>query len=98
MSADDRAAPEPGPSGEPADMGAPDRKARDAGLILPLAGAVALMPPVAWVVVVEGAVLGVPAVVAYVFAVWAALILAARGLARRLGPRAGAPPDRRRPG
>ena len=83
MSPDERAdAPEPSP---------PDRKARDAALILPLAGAVALLPPVAWVVVVDGRILGVPVVVAYVFAVWAALILAAWRLAGRLGPRGSMP-------
>lgn len=60
------------------------RKARDAGLILPLAGCVALTPPVARVFAVDAQILGVPVVVAYVFAVWAGLILAAFLLARRL--------------
>ncbi len=78
MSPEDRA--------ELADARAPDRKARDAGLILPLAGTVALMPPAAWIMVVDADVLSVPLVVVYVFAVWAALIVAAWRLARRIAP------------
>ncbi|MEM9144750.1 MAG: hypothetical protein AAGC57_01030 [Pseudomonadota bacterium] len=62
----------------------PDRKTRDAGLILPLAGLVALMPPAGQILAVEGTLLGVPVVVLYVFLVWALLILLAYRLARRL--------------
>lgn len=60
------------------------RKARDAALILPLGGAILLMPPVAWIFARPETVLGVPLVVAYVFAVWAFLIASARLIARRL--------------
>ena len=62
------------------------RKARDAAIILPLTGAVLLLPPVAWIFAQESAVFGIPLPVAYVFAVWAGLILAARALGRRLPP------------
>ncbi|MEM1344807.1 MAG: hypothetical protein AAGI34_09540 [Pseudomonadota bacterium] len=61
------------------------RKARDAGLLLPLAGLVLLMPPVARLFAVDAWIGGVPLVVAYVFAVWAGLIAAAYLLGRRLG-------------
>lgn len=60
------------------------RKRREAALALPLLGAVALMPPVAELFAVEGLVAGVPVPVAYITAVWAALILGAALLARRL--------------
>ncbi|MEO1601539.1 MAG: hypothetical protein AAFU49_13920 [Pseudomonadota bacterium] len=61
----------------------PTRKTRDASLILPLAGMVALMPPAGQILAIDGTVFGVPVVVAYVFAVWALLILLARRLALR---------------
>jgi hypothetical protein len=60
------------------------RKARDAGLILPLLGAAALMPPVASAFAIEGRLFGVPVVLLYVFGVWALLILLAVRVARAL--------------
>lgn len=60
------------------------RKARDAGVILPVFGAVALTPPVAWIFSIDTQLFGIPLVVLYVFVVWAVLILGARGIARRI--------------
>lgn len=61
-----------------------DARMQDAALILPVAGAILLMPPVIELFTVAVNVLGAPLIVSYVFGVWAALILAAWLLARRL--------------
>ena len=61
------------------------RKLRDAAILLPLAGLVLIMPPVASVFALPARLGGVPLVVAYIFIVWAALIVAARVIGRRLG-------------
>jgi len=74
------------------DEGVARQKARDAGIVLPLAGLVLLTPPVATAAAVDGRLLGVPVAVIYVFGVWAALILGARLLARRLVVDQPAPP------
>ena len=60
------------------------QKARDAGLVLPLAGAVLLTPPVATAIARDAPLFGVPVPVLHVFGVWAGLILAAWLLSRRL--------------
>lgn len=60
------------------------RKARDRALVLPLAGALLLTPPVAGIFQVEATVGGVPFLLVYLFAVWAGLIAGAAALARRL--------------
>jgi membrane protein implicated in regulation of membrane protease activity len=59
---------------------------RDAAVVLPVLGAFLLMPPI--IALFAGdADAGVPRVVAYLFGVWLALIVAAAWLARRLRPR-----------
>lgn len=60
------------------------RKARDRALILPLVGLMLLMPPIAAIFQLDARVGGVPFLLVYLFAVWAALITGAAGLARRL--------------
>ena len=60
------------------------RKVRDRALILLLVGVLLLTPPVAGVFQVEARVGGVPFVLVYLFAVWAALIACAAALSRRL--------------
>jgi hypothetical protein len=60
------------------------RKLRDAAILLPLAGLILLMPPAAGVVALPLQLLGVPLPVAYVFAIWAGLIVAARIIGGRL--------------
>lgn len=60
------------------------RKARDWALILPLVGALLFMPPIAGIFQVDGRVGGVPFLLVYLFAVWAALIAGAAALSRRL--------------
>ena len=61
------------------------RKLRDAAILLPLGGLVLIMPPLASVFALPVRVAGVPLVVAYIFVVWALLIVAARLIGRRLG-------------
>jgi hypothetical protein len=61
-----------------------DRKAQDRARVLPLVGLILLLPPVAGVLRLEGAVFGVPLTLAYLFLVWALLIVAAALLSRRL--------------
>ena len=63
-----------------------DRPARtsDAAIALPFLAAVLLAPPVILIFARPAAPWGVPLIVIYVFAVWAAIILAGFLLARRL--------------
>lgn len=61
------------------------RRLRETSALLPLAGLVLLIQPVASVFALPHRIAGVPLVVLYVFLVWAALILAARALGRQLG-------------
>ena len=58
------------------------RKIRDWALILPILGLLFLAPPVASMVPPAGQILGLPAIVVYIFAVWALLITGAALLAR----------------
>ena len=60
------------------------RKARDRALILPLIGALLLTPPVAGIFQLDARIGGVPFLLVYLFAVWAALIAGAAVLSRRL--------------
>ena len=60
------------------------RKVRDRAVALPLVGFFLLMPPTALIFHSEIKVFGLPFTLVYLFAVWAALILAARFLARPL--------------
>lgn len=69
------------------------RKARDRAAIVPLVGAVLLLPPVAGIFRIDAGVAGLPMIVVYVFAVWAGLIAAAALLAPTLQePEAGEEP------
>ena len=76
---------------EPADKPPADRRTRDRAIILPVVGAILLVPPVAGIFRLEATILGIPATLAYVFGVWALLIAAAALLSRRL--RAADPDD-----
>ncbi len=58
---------------------------RDTAALLPVLAAFLLMPPVITLFTGARHVLGVPLLVAYLFGVWLALIIAAALLARRLG-------------
>ena len=58
--------------------------------IVTLLGVVVVMPPVVTLFLSDARIGGVPLIVAYLFAVWLALIGSARLLAHRLDPR---PPD-----
>ena len=71
------------------------RKTRDRALILPLAGLILLIPPVAGVFHLDAKIAGVPFTLVYLFAVWALLIAGAAALSRRLrdGDEPGAPPE-----
>jgi len=60
------------------------RKTRDRALILPLAGFILLMPPVADIFQLETRLAGVPFTAAYLFFVWALLIAGAAALSGRL--------------
>lgn len=73
------------------DLGTP--RVRDAAALLPALAVLLLMPPVITLFTGPHTVGGVPLIVAYLFGVWLALIVAAALLARRLAPPAPAPPD-----
>ncbi|MEM8791541.1 MAG: hypothetical protein AAGE80_07975 [Pseudomonadota bacterium] len=61
------------------------RKTRDLALILPIVGLLFLIPPFATIFAIEGRILGIPVMVAYIFTVWALLILASAILSWRIG-------------
>ena len=61
------------------------RRLRDALILLPLAGAAALLPPVVLLFQAPTAVFGIPLPVLYVFSVWFALVLVGAILSRRVG-------------
>ena len=60
------------------------RKTRDRAMIVLLLGLVLLMPPVAGIFELESRVLGLPATLLYLFAVWAGLIALTAVLSRAL--------------
>lgn len=59
------------------------RAARDAATLLPVAGAVLLLPPFILVFAAPVLIAGIPLIVAYVFGVWAAIVFGAWLVARR---------------
>lgn len=61
-------------------------KTPDAAVVLPLFGLFLLMPPTITLFAASVDIGGVPLIVVYIFSVWAALILCAGLLARRLDP------------
>ncbi|WP_417514961.1 hypothetical protein [Minwuia sp.] len=60
------------------------QKLRDAALLLPLIGLFLLMPPFVGLLSGPARLAGVPAIVVYIFAVWAMLIALGFLLSRRL--------------
>jgi hypothetical protein len=60
------------------------RKLESAALFLTIAGALLIMPPLAVVFQVHRRFLGIPSEVIYLFLVWAALIVGAWWLGKRL--------------
>lgn len=62
----------------------PDRKTRDAALLLPVFGVLLLASPLLSVFVGGGGVFGIPSPFVYVFGVWAVLIVLGYLLARRM--------------
>jgi len=79
---------DPAPLRPPLTVKAPasdSARVRDAASLLPLLGLFLLMPPVITLFAAAVSVSGVPLIVVYVFGVWAALVVCAGLLARRLG-------------
>jgi hypothetical protein len=60
------------------------QSARDAATLLPVVAAVLLLPPFILVFAAPAHIAGIPLIVVYVFGVWAAVILCAFLVARRL--------------
>lgn len=69
----------------------PSSRASDAAAVLPLFGLFLLLPPVITLFAVGIDLGGIPLIAVYVFGIWAALILCAGLLARRLNPGRTAP-------
>ncbi|HEX5959394.1 MAG TPA: hypothetical protein VFY92_12170 [Hyphomicrobiaceae bacterium] len=63
--------------------GSDAQAARDAAVLLPVAGAVLLLPPFILVFAAPVLIAGIPLIVVYVFGAWVAIILGAWLLARR---------------
>ena len=80
MTPPDPPPPELRPAGDPFH----GHRARDAGLVLPLAGLVLVAPPAVNLFTADLTILGVPLIAVYLFAVWGLLILCAQRLSRRL--------------
>lgn len=59
-------------------------RVHDAARLLPLLGAVLLMPPIITLFVANVSIGGVPLIVVYLFGTWLALIVCAVWLSRRL--------------
>lgn len=68
----------------PADLPGRARRARDLAVILPVLGAVLLLPPAVQIFAGPATLLGIPVIVVYLFGSWAALLVAAALIARRL--------------
>ena len=60
------------------------RKREESAMAVPALGCLLLLSPLLNLFVGDGTIFGIPSAFAYVFAVWAGLILLTRGLARRL--------------
>lgn len=60
------------------------RRAEALAALIPLAALVALMPPFVWVFAHDGRLFGAPAALLFLLALWVAVILATRAIARRL--------------
>lgn len=58
--------------------------ARDAAIVLPIAAALLLLPPVILIFAAPRLIGGVPLIVVYLFGVWAAIVLAAFLVSRRM--------------
>lgn len=70
-----------------------DRRLRDAALLLPLGGALLLLPPYIRVFDQHVTVLGVPLLHLYLFGIWLLGIVLTALLSRRLARQIGEPPS-----
>lgn len=66
-------------------------RARDRSIVVVLCGAVALLPPIVSISLIDLNLFGIPLPVVYVFSVWIALIVGAAILSRSMAE--GDPPD-----
>jgi len=73
-----------GDPGAPSSGTAP-RRWRDLAILLPVFGALLLLPPIVALTAPAGLVWGIPAIVIYLFGVWAVLIALAARVAVGLG-------------
>jgi hypothetical protein len=76
--------PEPPRERPPANDAFRGHRARDAALVLPLAGLVLVAPPVVNLFIADVSIFGAPLIGVYLFTVWGLLILCAQRLSRRL--------------
>ena len=68
-------------------------RTRERALLLPLLGAVLLLPPVAGIFQLDVRIAGIPFTAVYLFVAWGALIVGAARLARGLRQLEPRPPD-----
>ncbi|MBV2143570.1 hypothetical protein KUG47_08670 [Falsochrobactrum sp. TDYN1] len=66
---------------------------RDAATILPVIATLLLTPPLIWIFATTAKPGGIPLIVLYIFVVWAAIILVALFLARRVDQPPNEPKD-----
>ncbi len=75
---------EPPPDPRPTSDAFRGHRARDAAIVLPLAGLVLIAPPVINLFIADISIFGAPLIGVYLFTVWGLLILCAQRLSRRL--------------
>ena len=65
-------------------FGGNSQAARDAAVLLPVAGAILLLPPFILVFAAPVLIVGIPLIVVYVFGVWASIVLGAFRVAQEV--------------
>lgn len=70
----------------------PRQSLRDAATLLPIVAAILLGPPLIRIFAAPAAAAGIPLIILYIFGVWAAIVLGAYLLARRVDASEGAAP------
>jgi hypothetical protein len=84
MTDDPNLHPNPDPPRKSGDNAFRKHRARDAALVLPLAGLALISPPVVNLFAADITLFGAPLIGVYLFTVWGGLIICAQRLSRRL--------------
>ncbi|SLN75806.1 hypothetical protein [Oceanibacterium hippocampi] len=72
------------PAPDPGEQALAARRLREIAFVLPFVGLALITPPIIHIFADSRTVFGIPIIILYIFGVWAALVLSAFRLARRL--------------